>query len=1112
MGSYTSRSDRVPFAGLRPLAFMNFKFSTRCVMVCVALCSGSRMFADDAPIPIQVPDGFRVSHFADDDVAHDIYSLTFNAQGQVVVSGPGYIRTLIDVDQDGTVDRFTTFANGPKTGAMGLCFAGPHLLASGDDGVLLYRDEDGDGRADGMPETILKIKAGGEHHVHAIRQGPDGWWYIIAGNYAGVDEQYAQLATSPVRQPEAGVLLRLKPDLSAGEIVADGFRNAYDFAFNSLGDVFAFDSDGERDVSLPWYQPCRVFHVRPGFHAGWVSRSWKRPNDFPDMQPAIAEFGRGSPTGVVCYRHTQFPGRYQDAIFALDWTFGRILALTMTQQDGLWISNSAVFAKGTGQFGFAPTDAAVAPDGSLFVSVGGRGSRGSVYRISYEADQPAAAGNRSDSNNQSRLNAVLQANQPLSAWSRERWEPLAKSLDATEFSKAAADQLRPVAERLRAIEVLTELHAGPKPERIAQLLQGPDEAVRARAAWAVGRSTVNASDMKRLAIALQDQSSLVQRFALEALSSATDSILFESVLAELAGCLNSDAKAVRTAATAIVGRLTVDQVNRLQQLLQDRERGLVALGLGVTARSDQIHPKWMTIAIKLLESKSESPDLLLSTLRLLQLSLGDVGPQPDRPAMFDGYRVRGELSAVEAQLPRLRRMLESLFPHEYSAVNREVIRSIAIVGSQNAALVDGLLKQITEETSPAEDIHVLAAIASIKADRTSAQRKQTAAALLGLEAKVVRQNRKIDSNWDDRLIELYAELTDIDDQLPQAIAVHSGFGWPGHVMFVDRIPAELMPSVFDAIVDQADATETYRWTPETVALLSKSQRPDHRDLLRELADDPVLLDAIIPAIARRPETDDRPLLIRAFDSPSVEVVQAAVTALQQLPRSSDAEEQFQLLSAAWRLHNNPQEYRIRENVIRLLQNNLTQSFGFVFGSEGYRSQSQALEKWRGYLQNRFPDYRGQQLISREAQQVLASLDEVNWDAGDPESGRMLFARLTCSRCHSGRKALGPDLEGVTKRFSVRDLFISIVEPNRDVPDRYQMTTIITNAGRTYSGLIVYESVDGVILRDVDHRTYRIEADEIEERVRRRVSLMPGGLLKSVTNQDLANLHAYLKSL
>ena len=104
-------------------------------------------------------------------------------------------------------------------------------------------------------------------------------------------------------------------------------RNAYDFAFNSAGDIFAFDSDNEREVSLPWYRPTRVLHLLPGSDAGWVSQNWIRPSSYADAPPAVASFGRGSPTGVVCYRHTQFPSYYHDTLFVLDWTFGRVIAV-----------------------------------------------------------------------------------------------------------------------------------------------------------------------------------------------------------------------------------------------------------------------------------------------------------------------------------------------------------------------------------------------------------------------------------------------------------------------------------------------------------------------------------------------------------------------------------------------------------------------------------------------------------------------------------------------------------------------------------------------------------------------------------------------------------------
>ena len=182
-----------------------------------------------------MPDGFHVELFADDDLAHDVHSMTIDSKGRVVVSGPGYIRILLDSDGDGRADTFRQFADKPDTGSQGMFFLGSSLLCSGDQGLQIFRDDNQDDVADGPPQVFLKIAAGGEHHVHSIQKGPDGWWYVMAGNSSGVTASYATVPTSPIRTPVSGTLLRLKPNLSGGEIVSDGFRNAYDFAFNAHG-------------------------------------------------------------------------------------------------------------------------------------------------------------------------------------------------------------------------------------------------------------------------------------------------------------------------------------------------------------------------------------------------------------------------------------------------------------------------------------------------------------------------------------------------------------------------------------------------------------------------------------------------------------------------------------------------------------------------------------------------------------------------------------------------------------------------------------------------------------------------------------------------------------
>ena len=582
--------------------------------------------ADD--LGVRVPDGFHVQLYADDDLAHDIYSLTLDSFGRVVVSGAGYVKILLDSNADGIADTAKTFAKGPQTGAQGMYFVGRDLLCAGDGGLIRYRDRDGDDRADGSPDVFLRVNAGGEHDLHAIRKGPDGWWYAIAGNLAGVDETFVTLDTSPVSKPNAGTLLRLSPDLTKGEVIAHGFRNAYDFDFGSGGDLFTFDSDGERDVSLPWYRPTRVFHVLPGANHGWFSRSWKRPGWFFDMPPEVAEFGRGSPTGVVCYRHTQFPEQYDHALFVLDWTYGRVMALPLTSQGSTWQTEPVTFMTAVGQHGFAPTDAAVGPDGSLYVSVGGRGTRGGVYRISYgegnfgSQDASQFTGTGPDELN---VNACLRAPQPLSSWSRRNWEPVATKLTSEPFIRAALDRSRATTERIRAIEILTEKFNGLDGDLVTGLQGDPDPRIRARAVWSIGRVHPATPDARQIALFLQDSDPHVVRHALEVLLGVTPAT-FEELIGPLGAQLGHSDRFVRQTAMRALVRTPPQSFRKLAEVgFRSGWNAAIPVAAAYSLRNPGYAPYTVDIALRIL--KADRPfELKVEAARLLQLGLG--GPVP----------------------------------------------------------------------------------------------------------------------------------------------------------------------------------------------------------------------------------------------------------------------------------------------------------------------------------------------------------------------------------------------------------------------------------------------------------------------------------------------------
>src|SRR5438128_4719753 len=148
--------------------------------------------AQAPPHGLRVPDGFEVTEFADGKLANDIFCMTVDPRGRVLVSGRGYLRILVE-GKDGRAERALDFAAGPKDGAQGLLWEGDTLYFTGDGGLRRYHDRDGDGRADGPSELIRKLKTGGEHDAHAIRRGPDGWLYVLCGNNTGVTRAFAQL-------------------------------------------------------------------------------------------------------------------------------------------------------------------------------------------------------------------------------------------------------------------------------------------------------------------------------------------------------------------------------------------------------------------------------------------------------------------------------------------------------------------------------------------------------------------------------------------------------------------------------------------------------------------------------------------------------------------------------------------------------------------------------------------------------------------------------------------------------------------------------------------------------------------------------------------------------
>lgn len=1112
------------------------------VFVVTAVCLSGSLRADDdqldeaAPKPsarstqaepveeigLKVPEGFTATKFADDSLAHDIFSMTIDSLGRVVVSGPGYVKILVDGDHDGKADRAIPFADGPATGAQGLYFYGRNLLCTGDAGLIHYKDENNDDRADGPPEVMLKIKTGGEHHAHAIRRGPDGWWYLIAGNYAEVTKGYITEASSPIKTPHGGLIMRLKPDLSGAEVVADCFRNAYDFDFDAQGEMFAHDSDGERDISLPWYLPTRLLHVVPGGEQGWISENCKHPDYFFDAAPVLAATGRGSPSGMICYRHTQYPEKYRGGLFILDWTFGRVMHLPLIKQGATYAPQQpAPFITPYGQLGFAPTDIEVGLDGSLYVCVGGRGTHGTVYCVRYTGSdsqpvRPALLTVTEKDTPERKLAACLEAPQPTSSWSRARWVPLATKLGAQAFLTAALDEHQTTAARIRAIEILTDLFTGLPPTASEILASVKSPELRARAVWSLGARPPHGLPPAVLIQYLHDGDPLVRRRALEAAAHYPGNLAV--LVPALAKCTNDDDRLVRLAAARLVTGLKPERFKEVADISRKLSwRAALTATLGYIWRSQAANQAYNAYAVeigrRILEGK-HSVEMKLEAARVLQIGIGDIGLDEDQPPAFQGYTAGADLSPHERDLDPLRIALAKIFPTEERNLDLELARLAAMLAVSNDELLTKVAGQITADSPPVDDIHYLVVAARMQATPGSSDRDAIAKGLLNLDRKLAARGMQKDADWNTRIGEIYAELVGHDPELPERIVSDAQFGRPGHVILMTKLTEQQIDQAVSAFTKAVQADAEYPWNNDVVFVVGHGKTAEQRDLVRRQFDKFELRMAVLMVLAQSPQEQDRERFAAGLDSVPIEILTTCTAALELLPAEKNAVELTALVKTLRRLGNEKNEFALRERIVKLLERNTGEKISFVFGPAGYTPQRESVEKWTEWVTRQYPEEMARQLGGSEADvtSLKERLAEVAWKEGDVERGRKLFTSRACAQCHGSASGLGPDLAGVTSRFSREDLFIAIAIPNRDVSPRYQTTLVETKSGKIYTGMPVYESADVRVLRNSVNQTFRIESRDIESERKLTQSLMPEGLLKDLKDGDLADIYAYLASL
>src|SRR6185295_15010234 len=346
----------------------------------------------------KVAPGLELKLWAAEPMVLNPTDLTVDERGRVwVLEGVNYRRTqrnlpdlrpegdriviLEDTDQDGHADNVKVFDQSPQIRVpLGIAVLGDRVYVSQAPDIIVYT-KDADDKI--VKKEVVLTGFGGidhDHGVHAVVFGPDGKYYFNQGN-TGLDvtdksgtrvfTQGTGANTRPGNGYYEGVALRMNGDGTGLEVIGQNFRNPYEIAVDSFGNVFQTDNDDDGNA---W---TRLLYNMEGGNYGFrgpLNRTWLEDHgthwhtELPGVAPVVMRLGAGSPCGLLVYEGTLLPPQYRGQLFHAD-AGKRIVAMYSLAVDGAgFTARSEDVGNGGDDTWARPTDVAAAPDGSVFFS------------------------------------------------------------------------------------------------------------------------------------------------------------------------------------------------------------------------------------------------------------------------------------------------------------------------------------------------------------------------------------------------------------------------------------------------------------------------------------------------------------------------------------------------------------------------------------------------------------------------------------------------------------------------------------------------------------------------------------------------------------------------
>ena len=1034
---------------------------------------------------VTVPDGFDVTLFSNSAAANYPVYVTAAPNGDLYVSSDGNgslgrdphrgrVLRLRDKDGDGRADEVTEFVKDVDS-PRGAVWDHDRLILLHPPHITAYIDRDGDGVAEESQRLIDNIAFGfadrpADHTTNALEMGIDGWIYIAGGDFGFLE---ATGSDGRKLQHRNGGVLRFRPDGSGLEVFSTGTRNILGTPTSPLLDLFARDNTndgGGWDVR---------FHHFSGLEDHGYPRLYK---NFPEehVKP-LADYGGGSGCGSVYLHEPGFPEEWNKAPFTCDWGTGALWKHTVQRVGASFeeITDPQPFIRMT-----RPTDADI--DGmSAVYQASWKGATfrwegpdvGYIVRVTPRGYQPDPLPDF-EAMSDSDLVAALESPSHIRTLAAQRTilrrdptEKLTASLLAL-----VEDAEKPLEARVAGLYALTQ--RGIVPEHGEAVLQqiarfNKDPELQPFAMRAMGDLAIQNFPTGLLNYGMASEIAMSN-----ARSRAESAIAAARLGARGAGptlgdLLRDEDPRVRHVAFQSLARL--GEYETCLELLGSEDHGTHAAFALMRMHRQEVVDALISV-LETGDNSLERRNALSALCRLYHVEgewKGDSwGTRPDTRGPYyqpETWEQSGKILAA------LRSALDQASPDEATFLVREMSRNR--IQSNDALMRVLTLSESNPEMVP-EALKQLASAGEIPPEGRALLEKSLA-----------------------------------DTSLPHEALANSVIG------IVKSDSSELAPLCLGALATLQANLADFRAKVEEAKKLSDPHKAksEGKYARQALGDATKQLETARNAFLGNPKLENHHLLIEALsakdlDSPETYWANAALLTLAS--RKSGSPESIEMtrktVESGWK---NPKQRTLLIRAATELKNRtLDDRIRIALNDPDPAVAKEAKAAAKALKIQAAGTDKTPKLATLAPQ---AALEQIISHRGDAALGEAVFARATCSACHTVSQEeaqKGPYLGNIAETYKRPELAVAILEPNKTIAQGFKTNVFTLKDGGTAMGFVTDEQGEQVTIRDIAAQEHTYPKSEIAKREELPTSMMPPGLMMNFTVHEAASLLDYLEEL